>query len=101
MAWDFTVCGETYSRWPISRKERWVASSGTRRSSALLSGAAARTWLRRRAAWAGDGGGAPGDGLVAEVVELGVELAGLGGKAAEVGPPAQQVVDLAQDLSGG
>ena len=40
------------------------------------------------------------DELAAEVVELGAELVGLVGKGAEVGPPPQQVVDLANDRLG-
>ena len=42
-----------------------------------------------------------GDDIAAEAIELGAELAGLVREGAEVGPPPQQVVDLAQDLSGG
>jgi hypothetical protein len=64
--------------------------------------------LESRGGWPAAGANATGGGercrpddLAAGAVELRAGLAGLVWKGAEVGPPPQQVIDLAQDLSGG
>jgi hypothetical protein len=36
IAWVFTVLWEMYSRWAISGKVRWVASSGSRRRTRVV-----------------------------------------------------------------
>src|SRR6266576_6446407 len=66
----------------ISGNERWVGSSGSRRSSAAVSA------------------DAPGDAGTAFFRQPGLKRLGLAGQGAEAGPAPEQVVDLPHERPG-
>ena len=80
-ACDLTVCGDRYSRSPISRMVRWVDSSGNSRSSAVVSDEHPH-------------------GPATDPTDLGPQFLGLPGEDAQVGPPAENVPALLQDRLG-